>query len=123
MSTTSETIEHPAPSPALAPLEEPEETTQIPPAPEQTETNNAPQNFFVQLASIQDESKTPKAWQDLQQKYGNILDSVSYRTQKIDIENKGTFYRVQGGPLTKDAATKLCDDIKTKGGSCFLVQK
>lgn len=123
MSTTSETTEQPDPAPAPAPLAEPEKTTPTPPAPKKAETSNEPQNFFVQLASIQDEGKTPKAWQDLQQKYGSILESVSYRTQKIDIENKGTFYRVQGGPLTKDAATKLCEDIKIKGGSCFIVQK
>jgi len=123
MSTTASTETIEATTSEPEPLEKPVErpTTQV--ATENIQTTNEPQNFFVQLASIQDESKTPKAWQDLQQKYGSILDSISYRTQKVDIENKGTFYRVQGGPLTKDAATKLCKDIKIKDGNCFIVQK
>lgn len=80
-------------------------------------------SYYVQLASIQDKSKTAKAWSDLQDKYGSLLNSVNYRTQEINIADKGIFYRIQGGPLTKEQAEKLCNDLKNNNGSCFVVQK
>ncbi len=77
---------------------------------------------YVQLASIKDSSKTMESWKELTQKYAS-LQNISFRTQRADIEGKGTFYRIQAGPLSKEQAQQLCDQIKAASGSCFVTSK
>ena len=79
-------------------------------------------NYYVQLASIQDQSRTSESWDKLTTQYSS-LKSVSYRTQAAEIEGKGTFYRIQAGPFSKSAAEQLCQDIKAKSGSCLVTAK
>ena len=79
-------------------------------------------DYYVQLASIQDKSRTEESWKKLIDKH-SALSAVSYRTESAEIEGKGTFYRIQAGPLSKDAANTLCDAIKAQSGSCFVKSK
>ena len=120
------------------PIEEPEETKQAeemdktepaagvmakaaditPPVPKADPAGT----HYVQLASIQDSSKTVDAWKKLTEKHSG-LQNISFRTQSADIEGKGTFYRIQAGPLSKADADKLCAQIKADSGSCFVISK
>lgn len=77
---------------------------------------------YVQLASIQDSSKTVDAWKKLTEKH-SALQNISFRTQSAEIAGKGTFYRIQAGPLSKSDADQLCEQIKATSGSCFVTSK
>lgn len=77
--------------------------------------------YFVQLASVKDTSGASGEYKKLQAKYTG-LSGVEYRTQRADLA-KGTFYRIQAGPMSKDSATSVCNGIKAKGGSCLVVAK
>lgn len=79
-------------------------------------------NFYIQLASIQDSAKTDAAWSDLKAKYSG-LNGLSMRAQSADIPGKGTFHRIQAGPLSKQRAEELCAEIKAKSGGCLTVAK
>ncbi len=77
---------------------------------------------FVQLASITDKAKADAAYKDLQKKYP-ALSGVSYRVDTADLGAKGTFYRIQAGPVSKADADKACAAIKSASGSCLIVAK
>src|SRR5690606_2405005 len=78
---------------------------------------------FVQLASIQDSSKAASEYKKMQAKYG-ALAGMGYRLQEAQIAGKGTFYRIQAGPVSKAAAEKACAAIKTQNpGGCLVVAK
>ena len=79
-------------------------------------------NFYVQLASIRDSSRASESWGKLTKKHA-ILNSASYRTQAADIPGKGTFYRIQAGPMNKNEAAELCRQVQEQGGSCFVTSK
>ncbi len=77
---------------------------------------------YVQLASIKDQAQTTTSWSKLTMQHSD-LKNVTYRTESADIAGKGTFYRIQAGPFSKQDAEKLCEKIKSQFGSCFVTSK
>ncbi len=83
--------------------------------------NVEPGSYFVQLASITDRSRADSEYGKLQKKF-NVLSGLEYRVQEANLD-KGTFYRIQAGPFSKDSAKSICDAIKEqKPGGCILVK-
>ena len=78
-------------------------------------------SYYVQLASVDAESKASIEWKNLQKKFSS-LSGQQYRVERADLA-KGTFYRIQAGPMDKATATTVCDSIKAqKPGGCLLVK-
>lgn len=83
--------------------------------------NVEPGSYYVQLASITDRSRADSEYGKLQKKF-NVLNGLEYRVQEANLD-KGTFYRIQAGPFSKDSAKSICDAIKEqKPGGCILVK-
>lgn len=81
-----------------------------------------PGDYFVQLASVTSETGAQSEWGKLQKTYDGLLQDVAYRVKRADLD-KGTFYRVQAGPMSKDSANAMCDAIKAqKPGGCLVVK-
>lgn len=81
-----------------------------------------PGNHFVQLASITSEAAAGAEWGKMEKSYKGLLNNVSYRVERADLA-KGTFYRIQAGPMSKDSASQLCDRIKAqKPGGCLVTK-
>ncbi|MGH1376267.1 MAG: SPOR domain-containing protein [Alphaproteobacteria bacterium] len=78
--------------------------------------------YFVQLASITDPARAGKEWTKMQAKYG-VLSASQFRVQEASL-SKGTFYRIQAGPMSKAKADELCHDLKAlnKPGGCLVVK-
>jgi hypothetical protein len=79
-------------------------------------------NSYVQLASVKSTVGAAGEYKKLQAKYSS-LSGVQYRTQEADLGAKGIFHRIQAGPMSKADATRICNEIKTKGGSCLVAGK
>ncbi len=79
--------------------------------------------YYVQLASIQNREATEKEWRKLQKKYGAYISEMKYRVQEASLD-RGTFYRIQAGPVSKESAEEICREVKaiTPGG-CLVVKK
>jgi hypothetical protein len=111
----SATVEAPAP--------EAKEAAKIESAAGTTQAKGVePGGSYVQLASVKSESAANAEWKKLQAKYSS-LSGVDFRTQKASLP-KGTFYRIQAGPMSKDSAVSICNEIKKKTpGGCLIVTK
>lgn len=83
----------------------------------------APGDFYVQLASIKDQSRAGKEWLSMKSKYSALSDS-DYRVQQANVKS-GTFYRIQAGPMSKSSADRVCNSLKAakKPGGCLVVKK
>ena len=42
--------------------------------------------------------------------------------RRADLGAKGVYYRVRVGPLTRDAADKICAQLKSGGAECILTR-
>jgi hypothetical protein len=77
--------------------------------------------MFVQIAARNDEAAAIAAFADLQQKYAGVLGSHSPSVRKVDLGEKGVWYRLLVGPMpSKPEADKLCEELKSAGmKGCF----
>lgn len=80
-------------------------------------------NSYIQLASVKDTSRAAAEYKKIQGKYTGLA-GIDYRTQAANLGAKGTFHRIQAGPMSKDDATRICNQIKQvdKNG-CLVVAK
>ena len=64
-----------------------------------------------------------KAWNDLSKKY-KMLKDLPHEVESADLGAKGTFYRLKAGAFKeRQEADKICNSIKTSGGSCLVKKK
>jgi hypothetical protein len=59
------------------------------------------------------------AFRAAQIKY-SMLSGYQLVIRKKDQGERGVFYGVQVGPLSRDEANQLCSQLKNAGGSCFI---
>jgi cell division septation protein DedD len=78
--------------------------------------------YVVQLGSSKSQTDALANFADAQQKYPSLLNTYQPIVRKTDLGAKGTWYRLQVGPMAdKSAAYKLCGELKAKGHSDCLV--
>ncbi len=97
--------------------------SQIEPAAGAASAAKAPASgsYYVQLASVDAESKASVEWKNLQKKFSSLAGQ-QFRVQRADLA-KGTFYRIQAGPMDKATASTVCNSIKAqKPGGCLITQ-
>ncbi|MGA7371182.1 MAG: SPOR domain-containing protein, partial [Methyloceanibacter sp.] len=81
-----------------------------------------PSQYVVQVGSKQNQTEALATFADMQQKYPTLLASYRPMVQKADLGAKGVWYRLRIGPIVdKNAATKLCGQLKSQGHPDCLV--
>jgi cell division protein FtsN len=109
-------------APQAAPAQPRQQVAAVAPAaPIATASAGGDSGMFVQIAARNDQAAAMAAFADLQQKYASVLGNHSPSVRKVDLGEKGVWYRLMVGPMPSKAdADKLCEDLKTAGmKSCF----
>lgn len=77
----------------------------------------------VQVASMRSVAKAEQAWKILTAKYDDLLGELYLNVEEVTLGARGTFYRVQAGPLSgKTEADALCAALKTREQGCLVVR-
>jgi hypothetical protein len=77
---------------------------------------------FVQVASVPSPEATFPEWEKLQKQIPQLA-GLEYRVSQAEVAGRGTFYRIQAGPFSKEQAGQLCDAIKAqKPSGCLVVR-
>ena len=75
----------------------------------------------IQLASLTSDDAARADWQRIQKANTDLLGALSLNLQTASLA-KGTFYRIQAGPLAdRAAASALCDKLKARKQDCLVV--
>ena len=57
----------------------------------------------------------------MQGKYPAVLGTRSASVRRVDLGEKGVYYRAMVGPFgSSGEAAQLCDSLKTAGGQCVI---
>jgi len=75
----------------------------------------------VQLASAKSEEVAKSTWAKLQAAHGDVLANLRMQPTKVDLGDKGTWYRVQAGPLDEKQAQSICGTLKSRKTDCVVV--
>lgn len=79
-------------------------------------------DYYVQLGSVRSREGADSEWKKIKAKYSSALSGYSYRVETASLP-KGTFYRIQAGPVSKAQATTTCNAIKRQSPGACLVKK
>jgi len=108
-------VEDPAPIPA------PKPTVQPPPAPTVTAAPLA--GFRIQLAALRSRADAEAAWRRLKRANDDLLGALEAEVVRVDLADKGIFYRLRAGPLASAAkAGALCVRLKARNLDCLVVK-
>jgi cell division septation protein DedD len=92
-----------------------------PPAPPTKPAAQAGKGWKIQLASVSSEASAQADWTRIKAKHTDLLGALALNVQTVKLE-RGTFYRIQAGPLSdEDAARALCGQLKSQNQDCLIV--
>jgi hypothetical protein len=90
---------------------------------EETRAQQPQGAYRVQLGSLRTQSLARTEWQRLRKRYAESLGGLELSLQEVDLGERGTFFRVQAGPLTDAEAKAVCRAIRpTNPGGCLIVE-
>tara|TARA_R110000824_G_scaffold155226_1_gene327578 strand:- start:133545 stop:134357 length:813 start_codon:yes stop_codon:yes gene_type:complete len=92
------------------------------PAPTAVSSSSGAGGYVVQLAAFRDEPSARDAFGKLQRKYP-ALAAFGADIQRADLGDKGIYYRLRAGYMSKSDAQSLCNDLAAKGQACFVRTK
>ena len=76
----------------------------------------------IQLASLKDQAAATATWNQLQKKFPEVLGGLQPSYERVEIADKGTFIRLQAGPLKDRAdAQAACSALAAKNQGCIVV--
>ena len=75
----------------------------------------------VQIASVKSEDVAKATWARLQSAHGDVLANLRMQAARVDLGDKGVWYRVQAGPLDEKQAQSVCSTLKGRRADCVTV--
>ena len=78
-------------------------------------------SYHLQLSAVRNADAVPEEWARLKKRFPELA-SLRSSTNKIDVAGKGTFYRVEAGPLDEAAAKSSCTRLRGEGLGCIVVK-
>jgi cell division septation protein DedD len=83
----------------------------------------AAKGYRLQLGAMRTPEAAKEEWDRLQHQNGDLLGKLAYAAPRVDLGNRGVFYRIQAGPMAAATdANRACSELKHRGVSCILVK-
>ena len=103
------------------------EITYAGPAPKMQMTASKPMakittgNWSVQLSSATTEHAANSSWISIKSKHSDIIGHLTHKVIKTTLKGK-VFYRLRVVNLSVASAKEICDQLKSRGVSCFATK-
>ncbi|MGQ0662088.1 MAG: SPOR domain-containing protein [Pseudomonadota bacterium] len=79
--------------------------------------------FRVQLGSVKSPEHATREWEKLRRAYPDVLENLTLTVVQADLGERGTFYRIQAGPLGDHAtASAICAALAPHRVGCLIVR-
>ena len=75
----------------------------------------------IQVASVKSEDVAKSTWARLQSAHGDSLANLRMQAVRVDLGDRGVWYRVQAGPLDEKQAHSVCASLKSRKADCVSV--
>ena len=79
-------------------------------------------SYRVQIAAVRSAKAARAEWARLQRKNKDVLGSLTFASQKVDLGAKGVFYRIQAGMVARAEARKICATLRARKQPCLVVK-
>ncbi|SMH59321.1 SPOR domain-containing protein [Azospirillum agricola] len=79
-------------------------------------------SWRIQLASVRSEAEAAAEWKRISGRYAEALGGLSMQVAKVDLGEKGIFYRVQGAGADEARAKSICAQLRAQNTGCVVVR-
>jgi len=101
----------------------PRPATPPPPSAPTAARTYASGDYLVQLGALRSAEAADREWARLQRTEGQVLGPLKSDIVRVDLGEKGTFWRLRAGPLSEQAAKQLCRDLSAHNQGCLVAHK
>jgi hypothetical protein len=78
--------------------------------------------YRIQFAAYRSAARAKAAWARILKAHGAVVDGLPPHTQRVDLGQRGVYFRVQAGNFkTARAARLICAKLKAKRQDCIIV--
>ena len=77
---------------------------------------------YIQIGSLTSARAATAHWETRQQQFPALLKGYKLRIQDVEIAGRGTYYRVQAGPVSKESAQQACLEINKRFAKICIVK-
>lgn len=115
----------PAPVKAVAPAAPPAPAPAPVPAAAPVAAPKAPAggDWLIQLGALRTAPDADKEWGRIQRANHDLLGTLKSDVVRVELGEKGTFWRLRAGPLSEQAAKQLCNELKSRNQGCIIARK
>jgi cell division septation protein DedD len=80
---------------------------------------------YIQLASLKSKDEAEKFYNRIREQFPKLVSGINVFYPQADLGTRGTFTRVQVGPLDQAAAKSRCADYSSsaRGGTCLVISR
>jgi hypothetical protein len=76
---------------------------------------------YVQLSSQRTEEAARQTAEQIASRFGSLFGGANLEVQRVDLGDRGIFYRVRVPANSLQDANTICSNIKSNGGDCFTL--
>ena len=80
-------------------------------------------DYAIQFVAVRSRDRAEQEWQRLTKKHPDLLLALNNQIIQADLGDRGTFYRLRAGPLTKDRASAICSSLTEVHEDCLVVRQ
>lgn len=80
-------------------------------------------DWLIQLGALRSAPDAEKEWARIQHANHDLLGALRSDVMRVELGEKGTFWRLRAGPLSEQAARQLCTDLKSRNQGCIIARK
>jgi cell division protein FtsN len=118
LSLTPDAMSAPAARPAPAPARTASAPTPLSPSSSSSASGGG---YAVQVSSRRSEADAQAALRRMQSQYASVIGGQQVLIRRVDLGAKGVYYRAMVGPFgSSEEANRVCSQLKSAGGSCFV---
>jgi cell division septation protein DedD len=79
--------------------------------------------FRLQLGALRSEDEAKNEWSRIKQANKDLLGAYGAAWPRVDLGDRGIYYRLQAGPVSDGAAAeRICGELKRRNVGCILVR-
>ncbi len=78
-------------------------------------------SYRLQLSAVRSPDAVAGEWARLKHRFPELA-SLKNSSSKVEVTGKGTFYRLEAGPLNQASAKSTCTRLRTEGLGCIVVK-
>ena len=114
--------EEPVPKAPEEVVEKVEEAANVVVARAEPKVTTSKGDFMVQVGAFAERAKAETHWATVKSKNSSALSNLNPSYMRVDLGSRGVLYRVRGGMIeSREAANKVCADLKKNNQSCMVV--